>query len=114
MSCITDGILRARLDGELSEGERLEVETHLAACAECRRRAEAMAQQGEHVRGILARLDPASGESPADARTALARFRTEYINAEESARRRCLSGSLPGACGPSGARSRRWSPSRYW
>jgi len=82
MSCITDGILRARLDGELSESERQEVEAHLAGCAECRRRADAMAGQAERVRGILARLDPAAGAAP-DARTALARFRDERLTAED-------------------------------
>ncbi|HEV2493579.1 MAG TPA: zf-HC2 domain-containing protein [Terriglobia bacterium] len=83
MSCITDGLLRARLDGELSEGERQEVEAHLAHCSECRRRAEAMAEQAERVRGILARLDPAAGEPLSDARTALARFRAEHIASQD-------------------------------
>jgi|SRR5579863_609742 len=82
MNCVTDGILRARLDGELSESERQEVEAHLAGCAECRRRAEAMAEQAERVRGILARLDPAAVAAP-DARTALARFRAERLAAED-------------------------------
>jgi putative zinc finger protein len=83
MNCITDGILRAKLDGELSEGERLEVEEHLGACAECRRRAETLAQQAERVHGILARLDPAAGEPLADARTALARFRAAHVTVED-------------------------------
>lgn len=81
MNCTTDGILRARLDGELSESERQQVEAHLAHCAECRRRAESMAEQAARVRGILARLDPAAVTEP-DARTALARFRAERLTAE--------------------------------
>lgn len=83
MSCITDGILRARLDGELSESERQEVEAHLASCAECRSRAEAMAAQAERVRGIMAHLDPATGAASPDARGALTRFRAEHLPAED-------------------------------
>ena len=35
MTCLSDGILRAQLDGELSEAESLEAQSHLAACADC-------------------------------------------------------------------------------
>ena len=94
MSCITDGLLRARLDGELSERERQEMETHLGACAECRRRADGMAQQAERVRGILARLDPAAGGPLSDARTALARFRAERLTAEAPERAPSVLGGL--------------------
>src|SRR6516162_11633161 len=40
MTCIHDGILRARLDGELAEAELAEVNQHLTACADCRARFE--------------------------------------------------------------------------
>ncbi|HLW79930.1 MAG TPA: anti-sigma factor [Terriglobia bacterium] len=82
MNCLTDGILRARLDGELSGSEQTEAESHLAACAECRRRSEAMAHQAERVHGALLSLDPAGEEEPLEARVALARFRAERVTAE--------------------------------
>ena len=78
MTCITDGMLHARLDSELNEAELLAVENHLAACADCRRRTEAIAAQTERVRGALEALDPVPGEAPGDARVALARFRAEH------------------------------------
>ncbi len=79
MTCIADGVLRARLDGELGEPERLEVESHLADCAGCRQRAEAIARQAKGVHAILSGLDPLGNEAPADARIAFARFRAEHL-----------------------------------
>ena len=79
MTCITDGALRARLDAELSENERLEVESHLADCADCRQRAEAIARQAKRAQAILSALDPLANEAPADARTAFAHFRAEHL-----------------------------------
>ena len=98
MNCVPEGTLRARLDGEPNEGpndgltdaERLEVETHLATCAECRRRSDSIARQAEQVRGILARLDPAGPggkETPAEARLAWARFRAECLKEPAEAER---------------------------
>jgi len=77
MTCITDGILRAKLDGELSEEELREVANHLAACGHCRRRAEELACQAEQVRGVLSTLAPLPGEAPTDARIAFARFQAQ-------------------------------------
>ena len=78
MTCLSDGILRAKLDGELSEVESLEVQNHLTACADCRRRAEAIAAEAERVRAALSALDPLPSEAPGEARTAFARFRAEH------------------------------------
>src|SRR5437660_3037707 len=78
MTCLTDGILRAKLDGELSEVESLEAQNHLTACADCLRRAEAIAVEAERVRAALFALDPLPSEAPGEARTALAHFRTEH------------------------------------
>ena len=78
-------LLDARLDGRLSDPERAELERHLAGCARCRRRLEALAEARRVVREelpdeapaadlearILAALDredagaPASGPAPA-------------------------------------------------
>jgi hypothetical protein len=78
MSCLTDGVLRARLDGELSQPELLEVGQHCAACADCRRRSQAIAHGTERVRQALAALAPAQAEMPTDARAALAQLRAGH------------------------------------
>jgi hypothetical protein len=75
MSCVTDGSLRARIDGELTETESCEVASHLAACADCRRRAETVAIEARRVSEALSTLAPPSGEAPPDAAAALAQFR---------------------------------------
>jgi hypothetical protein len=74
MACITDGTLRAQLDGELSEAGQLEVRRHCDSCADCRRRAEAIARSTERVRGVLSSLSPVEQETPSDARAAFLRF----------------------------------------
>src|SRR5262249_27161443 len=75
MACLTDGILRARLDGELSQSELQSVEQHCAECAECRRRSEKIERATKDARNALAARAPVEGEAPLDARAALARFR---------------------------------------
>ncbi len=82
MMCITDGVLRAKLDGELSEAELLGVNRHLASCADCRGRAESIALQAERVGGALATLAPLPSEASADAGTALTRFKARQRTAE--------------------------------
>lgn len=64
MSCLSDKVLRAKLDDELSETDRQEAERHLLACASCQKRSERIA----HARGAVAQsldeLAPsASGEA---------------------------------------------------
>lgn len=78
MSCLTDGTLQARLDGELSEEELQAVNAHLAACAACRARAEILAVRAGEVRRALAALEPEPGQDLPDAHVALARFRAEH------------------------------------
>ena len=58
MTCLTDGILCAKLDGELNEAELREVESHLALCSNCRQRAELMASQRRRVDTLLSALAP--------------------------------------------------------
>lgn len=82
--CITDEILRAKLDGELSEAERLEGERHLAACAGCRERETAMAATMKSVSEHLAALAPRTDEAQPDARLAYMRFRAAHAAAEPS------------------------------
>lgn len=89
MACITDGTLRAQLDGELSEAEQLEVRKHLESCAECRGRAESIARSTERVRGVLSSL---SAEVSSDVRTAFLRFQASQAKFER--RRRSVVVSL--------------------
>ena len=76
MACLSDGMLRAQIDGELSEKRQLELGEHFASCADCRRRAEGIARSAERVARALTVLAPLAGESSPDARAAIARFRT--------------------------------------
>jgi hypothetical protein len=77
MNCLADGILRARLDGELRGEESEEVDRHLESCSICRRRAETLTHSAEHVRVELAALAPRSEDELSGAGLALARFQTE-------------------------------------
>lgn len=83
--CLTDEIFRAKFDGELSETEMREAETHLIACAACRERAEAMAHQAREVGDILSTLAPSPNEPVTDAAVALARFKARQRSAEAEA-----------------------------
>ncbi len=74
MSCLNDGMLRASLDGELSETQRAELEQHLRDCASCRARLEDIAHNAELARSALSSLAIPPESSP-DARRALAHFK---------------------------------------
>lgn len=56
-------LVSAHVDGELSQGERRDVDTHLASCAECRRRREALAA----VRTALQSIEPETVSESFDA-----------------------------------------------
>ena len=73
MSCPSDGMLQARLDGELSAAELKEVNEHLASCSGCRSRLERIQAQTEHVQSALSGLAPAN--EMVDAARAFVRFR---------------------------------------
>jgi anti-sigma factor RsiW len=81
--CLTDEILRAKLDGELGEGELHEVESHLAVCVGCHERAGIIARQAGDVHGILSVLVPPPTEAVTDSGSALARFKARRLGAEE-------------------------------
>jgi hypothetical protein len=74
MNCPSDGTLQARVDGELPVSEREQVDQHLASCAVCRNRYDAMHSQARRVEKALNALAPSSPE-PADAARALVAFR---------------------------------------
>ncbi|HME01364.1 MAG TPA: zf-HC2 domain-containing protein [Terriglobia bacterium] len=97
MSCVTDGLLRARIDGELTETESFEVTSHLAVCADCRRRAETVAIEARRVSEALSTLAPQPGEAPPDAALALAQFRAtgqQRVGTETRARTAGIIGRL--------------------
>jgi hypothetical protein len=75
MNCLSDEILRAKLDGELSAAETQEANVHLVECAGCRERAENIARQTDEVRGIISALTPPAGETITDPAMAFARFK---------------------------------------
>lgn len=122
MICLTDEILRAKFDGELSETEMREAETHLIACAACRERAEAMAHQAREVGDIFSTLAPSPNEPVADAAMALARFKARQRSAEAEApslagrlfarRLRPAWAALAAACLALGLMS--FAPARTW
>jgi len=85
MNCVTDGLLRARIDGELTETESFEVTNHLAVCADCRRRAETVAIEARRVSEDLSTLAPPPGDAPPDAAAALAQFRATSLRHAEGA-----------------------------
>ena len=101
MTCLTDGILRAKLDGELSEAARGEADQHLASCDACRRRLEALAFESGKVNAALACLASGPGEGFTDARLAFARFQAEHDN---------RAGRVSPGRVWSGVFSRRWAP----
>jgi hypothetical protein len=79
MTCLDEGTLQARLDGELDDAQLRAVEAHLASCAACRARAEQLSAQAERVRRALAALAPEPASDSLDAHMALARFRAEHV-----------------------------------
>jgi hypothetical protein len=85
MSCLTDGILRAKLDGELNEAELREVEGHLASCSGCRQRADSMASQGRRVDQLLSTLAPLPNQTAPDAAVAFMHFKAQQRPAEAKA-----------------------------
>src|SRR6516165_10256553 len=75
MTCLSDGILHAKLDGELNGTELGEVESHLASCSGCRQRADSMASQSRRVETLLSALAPRPNEVPADGAVAFRHFK---------------------------------------
>jgi hypothetical protein len=84
--CIDDGVLRAKLDGELPRVDSLEVDAHLAGCTRCRARAEEIAVRARQVDSFLTQLAPAPGRAPAGADAAYARFQGRLRQAAEGPR----------------------------
>jgi len=77
MNCLEDGILRAKLDGQLAEEESRAIEKHLAVCAACRLRLETLSANADRVRTALETLAPGPHEAFSDPPIAFARFHAQ-------------------------------------
>ena len=64
MSHVDDGQLNALLDGELSSAEARAVETHLATCADCKRRLEEARAFLREANTLLDSLSPLAASAP--------------------------------------------------
>lgn len=73
MNCFVDGDLREYLDGEFDEARRGELTQHVANCAACAQRLDAIRADAERVRRALAAL-AGPEDAKVDERAALARF----------------------------------------
>ena len=81
MNCPTEGGLRARLDGELTEAKVHELDTHLTSCDACKVRTERLSQDAQRVRVELSTLAPAADSGFGDAPGAFARFQARETGA---------------------------------
>src|SRR5271167_3050886 len=75
MNCLTDEILRARVDEELSPAERVAVEEHLAECPACQTRNKALSAAATRVGLLLGTLDVPVAPVETNPQMALARFK---------------------------------------
>jgi hypothetical protein len=87
---LNDGQLRALLDHEVEP----DAAAHLAACADCCRRADEMAQQAQRVAAHFAALDPQSDRA-LSAPVALARFKTQRVSPGTDRQGRCVTKEIP-------------------
>lgn len=76
MTCLHEGILRARLDAELGGSELEAVDQHLAVCADCRSRFEKLSTETARTHDLLSSL--ASGEVAPDPASAYAQFSARF------------------------------------
>jgi hypothetical protein len=82
MTCVNDGILRARLDDQLGGPELEAVNQHLAVCADCRSRLESLSTETARTQELLASL--ASGERERSPAVAYAQFIARFGTAPET------------------------------
>ncbi|HYL11928.1 MAG TPA: zf-HC2 domain-containing protein [Terriglobales bacterium] len=83
MTCIHDGVLRARLDGELGGTELAEADQHLATCADCRARLEKLRAQTARTENLLATLTPTGSDTSINPAVAYAQFGSQFGTADE-------------------------------
>lgn len=82
MTCINDGILRARLDGELSGSELAEVDRHLGGCADCRAFSEKLRTESTSAQNLMGILASSNDQNETDPASAYAQFRQKFVARE--------------------------------
>jgi len=82
MTCTNDGILRARLDGELSDSELAEVDRHLGGCADCRALSEKLQAKSVSAQNLLGELASLNNDSGTDSASAYTQFRKQFVTRE--------------------------------
>ena len=83
MNCLSDGTLRAYVDGELTAAESREIEAHFSECIECRTRSQTLSAAAVRVGGQLASLDGPPSLAEQNPQIALARFKSSLSEPEE-------------------------------
>ena len=81
MICLDEGILRAHLDGELTEYETLSVQRHLSLCDDCCRSYETIVARRQSLDSLFADVAPRPSELRTDAfaaQCAFTRFKAQY------------------------------------
>ncbi|MGH9451550.1 MAG: anti-sigma factor family protein [Terriglobia bacterium] len=79
MKCLDEGLLRAKIDGELDGAVSAAVDGHLASCAACRERLVRLERESQQIAREISALAPAV--IPADeTREALARIQTRIAS----------------------------------
>jgi anti-sigma factor RsiW len=86
MKCLSESVLRAKIDGELSQEARFEVDRHLDLCEKCRRRLELVSEGAQRVHQALSSLDPDKtlARDPQAAFTAFQSAQDEVAQASKS------------------------------
>lgn len=81
MFCLDEGIMRARIDGELTQYETLAVDRHITLCDDCAALYGKIARRSSFLSPALSVLDPEPGEIRVDdfaAQCAFTRFKAQY------------------------------------
>jgi hypothetical protein len=79
---LSEGQLRAYLDGELSGGGQQSVQQHLSGCAYCQAQADELSTRSARLRNHLAMLTPLPSEGPTTSKSARQRLQTYTIKKE--------------------------------
>jgi len=85
MNCLSESVLRAYHDGELTRASGAEAEAHLSVCARCREQLKKISEVAGLVQSRLDLLDASDSGAPIDPHAALASFRAQYGDDEERA-----------------------------
>jgi hypothetical protein len=84
MMCYSTGSLQAYLEGEVTAGEKAEIEEHLAACRLCMEKYSEIRQNQAFTNSMLSGYMQLLGRGEVDTGAAWDRFKGEYIHRKES------------------------------